>query len=357
MTHTSPFSIRGALALLLSFCTWCATAQLRFEAPRHDFGTVVWQSPVTATFHFTNVGSQPLTIRDVRPDCGCTVVNWPRTSIAPGAEGIITATFDAALLGHFEKQMAVTVSDADKDIWLTISGDVVMKLIDISSRFPCRVGDLYLDADNIEFDDVQRGDIPQKALTVYNGGRQSIEPSLMHLPKYLTVTADPAVLRPGRTGRLLFTLNSNLLHNYGLTQTSVYLSRFSGDRVHRDNEIGVSATLLPPVAVNVDIAHAPQATLDSTLLHMGSLSRKKKLKAVVNLTNTGHADLHVSALQVYNPGLSVSLSKRHLKPGESAKLRIAVSAMSNTFKGRRRVLLITNDPAHPKIVIDLLVAK
>ncbi len=357
MNHLPLSPIRGALTLLLSLCACCAAAQLRFEAPRYDFGTVVWQTPVTATFHFTNVGSQPLTIRDVRPDCGCTVVNWPRMPIAPGGEGTVTATYDAALLGHFEKQIAVTVSHTEGNIWLTVSGDVVMKRIDISGRFPCRVGDLYLDADNIEFDDVQRGDIPQKALTIYNGGRQSIEPALMHLPKYLTVTADPAVLRPGRTGRLLFTLNSNLLRNYGLTQTSVYLSRFSGDRVHRDNEIGVSATLLPPIDADADMAHAPVATLDSTLLHMGSLSRKKKLKAVVNLTNTGLADLDVSALQVYNPGLSVSLSKRRLKPGESAKIRIAVSTQSNTFKGRRRVLLITNDPVHPKIVIDLLVAK
>lgn len=67
----------------------------------------------------------------------------------------------------------------------------------------------------------------------------------MHLPKYLTAQADPAVIRPGRVGRILLTLNSNELHTMGLTQTSIYLSRFMGDRVSKETEINVSATLLP----------------------------------------------------------------------------------------------------------------
>ena len=31
--------------------------------------------------------------------------------------------------------------------------------------------------------------------------------------------------------------------------------------------------------------------------------------------------------------------------------------MSDKFKGRRRILLITNDPEHAKVVIDVIVKK
>ena len=69
----------------------------------------------------------------------------------------------------------------------------------------------------------------------------------MHLPKYLTAVADPDVIRPGRMGRMLITLNSDELPAMGLTQTSIYPSRFMGDRVSKETEINVSATLLPRI--------------------------------------------------------------------------------------------------------------
>ena len=89
---------------------------------------------------------------------------------------------------------------------------------------------------------------------------------------------------------------------------------------------------------------------------MGDLALKKELKREVILTNTGTASLEVLALQVYNPGLRVSLNKSTLKPGESAKIKIKARRFKGIRKGRRRVLLITNDPVRPMIVIDLSIA-
>lgn len=333
-------------------------AQAQFNNIRHDFGTIIWQTPVSAEFTVTNQGDSPMTILSVRPDCGCTSAEWTQTPIAPGAKGKISITYDAALLGHFEKQIAVQISHSEKETRLILSGDVVMERKDNAARYPYRIGDIYIDSDNMEFDDVYRGDMPQKALQVYNSGRQSYEPELMHLPKYLTCVSEPQVIRPGRTGRILITLNSNQLRNYGLTQTSIYLSRFQGDRVNSENEIGISATLLPePVSSENVMANAPKAQLDSTVLHLGSLGGKKQLKRTVTLTNAGKSTLEINTLQVYNPGIRASLAKRTLQPGESTKLKIAVHSTSHTFKGRRRVLIITNDPANPKIVVDIHVKK
>ena len=41
------------------------------------------------------------------------------------------------------------------------------------------------------------------------------------------------------------TLNSDLLHDYGLTQTTVYLAQNLGDKVRQRQRIAVSAVLLP----------------------------------------------------------------------------------------------------------------
>ena len=176
----------------------------------------------------------------------------------------------------------------------------------------------------------------------------------MHLPAYLTLKAEPETVRPGRTGWLTFTLNSEKLRSYGLTQTNIYMSRYSGDRVSRDNEIYVSATLLPEIVASATGA-MPCAQLDSTLLTVRFEAKQKRVKREVYLTNTGTANLEVSAVQVYNPGLGVSLGKRTLEPGEKTKLKITVSNTASTSKGRRRVLLITNAPKQPKLLIDVMI--
>ncbi len=352
---------RYIIALILSVAaTIAATAQqVRFDNIRHEFGSVIWHTPCQVSFKIYNDGTAPLTLTDVETDCGCTVAQWSREPIAPGAAGVITATFDAELLGHFEKQVLVFTDAAEEPYTLTLSGDVVRERKGEAENFPYHIGDIYLDTDNVEFDNVRKGDMPVKVINVFNAGRLSLEPELMHLPKYLTATADPQVIRPGRTGRLYLTLNSELLRSYGLTQTNVYVSRFPGDRVNRNNEVFVSITLLPEQTYNTEsqLAIAPRATLDSLSIDMGRIGNKKKLSREVTLTNTGRSPLKVTALQVYNPGLGVSLNKRTLEPGESAKIKIKVSRDADHFKGRRRVLLITNDPVNPKIIIDITVKK
>ena len=47
-------------------------------------------------FKATNTSAQPVTITEVQPSCGCTVVDLPRTPwvLAPGASGSLTATVE-----------------------------------------------------------------------------------------------------------------------------------------------------------------------------------------------------------------------------------------------------------------------
>ncbi len=354
---------RILITLLLGLAAGTAvrlTAQpvATFDVLRHDFGSLLWKVGGRTTFKVTNTGDENLTIQDVHPDCGCTVAAWTRDPLRPGATGEIYVEYDAELLGRFRKLLAVKTNASDQPVWLTVSGDVVMEKKEYSGDYPYRIGDIYLSSDNIEFDDVNRGDMPVKVLRVFNNSKKSYSPELMHLPRYLSAKADPETVRPGRVGNIYVSLNSELLRTMGLTQTHIYLSRFPGDRVNKENEIYVSATILPQNEWTAEqLAAAPTATLDSLSLDLGDMAGKKKVRGYITISNTGKSPLVISALQVYNPGLSVSLNKRRIKPGQSDKLKITVNANSHYFKGRRRVLLITNDPQNQKIVIDVTVKK
>ena len=55
----------------------------------------------------------------------------------------------------------------------------------------------------------------------------------------------PDTLRRKQAGTLMLTLDTDKLTHLGLTQTSVFLSRYMGDKVSEENEIPLTATLLP----------------------------------------------------------------------------------------------------------------
>ena len=63
-------------------------------------------------FRFTNTGNKPLFIVDATPGCGCTVADYPKEAIAPGSEGVITASFDTkkGSVGEFRKNIHVTTN-------------------------------------------------------------------------------------------------------------------------------------------------------------------------------------------------------------------------------------------------------
>ena len=344
--------------ILTSIAEVIAQPQLQFDNTTQELGTIIWHAPRTATFKVTNKGTRDLLITNVRTDCGCTNAEWTTTPIGPGASGFVKATYDAEMLGHFNKGLAVYTNLNEQPYYLKLMGVVSMSSNEATSEYPYKVGEYYLSTDDVEFDDVNHGDTPTFVLSIMNSSKKSYRPELMHLPKYLTAHADPEVIRPGRVGRILLTLNSSELHNMGLTQTSIYLSRFMGDRVSKETEINVSATLLPDfIDTPSSQALAPIAQLDSTHITLGPLGKKKKASGQLILKNSGKTPLIISALQVYNPGISVSLNKRRIDPGESEKLKITVNANTSYFKGRRRILLITNDPDHPKTVIDVIIKK
>lgn len=346
--------ILSAIALSFSLVApLAAQTEVVFKEPVQDAGEILWQQPRRFSFTFTNKTTRSIRIQEVLPDCGCTVATWTEGTIQPGAEGAVQAVFDAELLGHFRKQVAVLLDGSEAPVYLTLSGKVVAEKTEDPTTYSYTVGHLLVNTDNIEFDDVNRGDRPTKSIYIYNSGQETYRPQLMHLPKYLTAMAIPAEIRPGRKGEIVLTLDSRELPNMGLNQTSIYLSRRAGDRVGKDNELNVSVTLLPQFGnLPKQMEYAPVARIDS-VLDLTAQAGKTKAKGELTLTNAGKTVLEVQTLQVYNPGVSVSLGKRRLAAGESTKLKVNVDRTA-AFKGRHRILLITNDPRRSKTVIDVL---
>ena len=326
---------------------------------KHDvvnLGELTYQQPRTATFELTNSGTTPLQLTSVKPSCGCTSVEWPNLPIAPGQSAKITATYDANMLGYFQKEIEVYTNASTEPIYLTLQGRVVATATNVEGDFPVDMGDVRLSTNAITFDNVNRGDRPEAHLYVLNNTRTSIKPELMHLPSYLTATYQPETLAGGRVGRITLRLNSERMKNYGFNETTVYLSRKTGDKVTPDNAITVTTVLLPNFShlSENELKTAPLIVLSADTLDFSNPAGKKSVTQTLTIGNAGEKPLTISSVQLEGRAINVSLSNRIIKPRKRAKLKVTLLVDHvRASDPEPHILLITNDPTHPKVTINI----
>jgi hypothetical protein len=99
--------------------------EIWFKELMHDYGQIEEDSDGTWSFAFKNLGENAIVINRVRSTCGCTVPDWPREPIEPGASGEITVKYNTATTGTFLKSVLVYSSAANSPVKLQIKGKVI----------------------------------------------------------------------------------------------------------------------------------------------------------------------------------------------------------------------------------------
>lgn len=348
---------RNKIILLLTALAFTMTAgaqRLTTQTKVIDLGQVLYDNPVTAVFEMKNKSSRQVLIEKIETACGCTTVETDDMLIAGGKSFSLRTTYDARMLGHFYKQLWVYEQGVKQPMELVLKGVVVSELQDFSGSYPYTIGQILSDSREIEFDDVNRGQSPTQEIHIFNNTGETIQPVVMHLPAYLSAEVSPTRIAANKGGTVTFTLHSDKLRDMGLSQTSVFLGKYPGDKVAIDKEITTSVVLLPSFEGIVQEQYAPHAELSQTTMSLSSMTGKPtKLKGEITIHNTGQVALNIRSLQMFTSGLRVSLPKQSIEPGEQVKLKVQANREELKGKHRPRILMITNDPKNPKIVIEI----
>jgi uncharacterized protein DUF1573 len=98
---------------------------IKFKEMTHDFGKIKQGVPVTFDFAFTNTSDAPVIIESATPSCGCTTPVKPEGAIGQGKNDKITAGFNAAVAGPFNKSITVKVAGIDLPLQIKITGEVL----------------------------------------------------------------------------------------------------------------------------------------------------------------------------------------------------------------------------------------
>jgi hypothetical protein len=98
---------------------------IKFKELTYDFGKIKQSTPVTHDFAFTNSSDAPVVIESAVASCGCTTPTKPEAPVAKGQDNKITAGFNAAAPGPFNKTITVKVAGIDQPLQLRITGEVL----------------------------------------------------------------------------------------------------------------------------------------------------------------------------------------------------------------------------------------
>ena len=98
---------------------------VKFKELTFNFGKIKQGVPVTHDFVFENISSNAVIVETANASCGCTTPTWPKPPVLKGKADKITAGFNAAAPGPFNKSIYVKFAGTDAPLELKISGEVV----------------------------------------------------------------------------------------------------------------------------------------------------------------------------------------------------------------------------------------
>lgn len=345
--------ITAALALTAAMAAANGPA-VEWLSTTHNFGAFDEDmGPVSCRFGYTNTGDEPLAVTAVHASCGCTTPRYDVEPLAPGDTAYITVTYDpTGRPGSFSKTVAVMTNTEPQRSRLVIKGVVIGAANSIRSRYPHNAGVMKMRENTLMAGEVVKGHLGRAMAEGYNRSTDSIAPSVEGLPPYLSVSVIPPKAGPGEQVRFQFFLDSSKCPLYGLVSDSLTITPRPGDEpftLHLTAMIEQDFSRLS----DKQRAEAPQIAIDNATADFGRIDRNGgMLSRSVKVANRGKRAMTIHRVYTADRGISVSVDRRKVKPGQEATVTVSVDPTQLTgamLNGR--ITVITDSPSTPTAAI------
>jgi hypothetical protein len=98
---------------------------IKMNMEKHDFGKIKQGAPVTTFFVITNTSDKPIFIENATAGCGCTTPEYSKEPIAPKSTSKVKVGYNAAAMGHFDKDVSIKIAGFSEPKVIKITGEVV----------------------------------------------------------------------------------------------------------------------------------------------------------------------------------------------------------------------------------------
>jgi hypothetical protein len=351
---------RITLTFIASLLILFASAQqkepfLVFDSESFDFGKIQEEGgQATHKYIFTNTGSLPLVIKEVKPSCGCTTPDWTREPIMPGNKGFVAAIYNpAGRPGPFTKTVTVTSNATNNPVTLKFTGTVTPKAKRPEDTYPIILDSVRLTSNFVYFDSIYLGEVKTKKIDIWNIRKSASVISLPNVPKHIKITIKPsATLKPDEKGFIEIIYYTKDKNDWGYVFDNIQF--VVNEKPNANNRITVSADIKEDFAklTEKQIANAPVISVKENSYDFGTVKKGDAVKHDFEITNTGKSELIIRKISASCGCTLAELQSKVIKPGETTKV-IATLNTASKAKGdvATTISLVTNDPKNSKVIL------
>ncbi|MFM8357529.1 MAG: DUF1573 domain-containing protein [Verrucomicrobiota bacterium] len=298
--------------------------KIQFATPVHDFGRTKAGGTIRHDFIFTNTGTAPLILSDVRPGCGCTTAGTWDKEVAPGKTGTIPIQLSTAGMGgSIAKVVTVTSNDPQTPtVTLQIKG-TAWKSVDINPA------SAYFT-------------IPRESATNQTKSIRIVnnldEPLTLSEPKSTNQNFQVALntVKPGKEYELLITAVAPFTGSMAQSPITVKTSS------KEDPELNIRALAM----IQETLMVAPSQ------LYLPPSIATNLANPTVTVRNTGTRPVRLSEAEINIPGAKVAL--KEIQPGRVFTLALEVPAGFAPAPGQRFEMKVKSDhPSYPSLTVPV----
>lgn len=327
-------------AAFLSAVAMAQKPAIQFAEKVHDFGTVAEETgAISHVFEFSNIGDAPLSLKSVQASCGCTTPQWSRESIAPGAKGSITVTYNTkGRPGGFSKTVTVS-SNAERQV-LTIKGNVTPKAQSVEKAYPTKVNDsIRLKSDRIKFGNINAGEKSMQKVAIANTSTEMLPITFAKLPSYISI--DTLSLKEKERGNITIYFDASKTKSWGNVKEDIFYTIGNGKKLAK-HKLSIEATIIEKFTEE-QRKNAAVAEFENKV-NAGKIAQGSKKKVTVSVKNTGKTPLLVRSVENNFSELTVKAPKK-IAPGKSAEVSIEINTADlKPSSYSKFITLQLNDP-------------
>lgn len=324
----------------------------------HNFGDIMLDSgPVSCTFTFKNIGSQPVVIYSAVTTCGCTKAEWTKEPIMPGKTGTVSATYSNDEGAYpFDKNMTVYLSDPKKPVILKMKGVSVAKKVPLDQTYTVRYGPLGLRESYIQCGNMEQGGMKSGSVTIANISGSPANIKFENISDFLDIRVTPNPIPAGKTAEMAFTVtaDSSLWGKNDYKVTPVI-----NGKKYRNAEGSQEITIWANTKENFDNLTEDQKSsgarpdFKASTYTFGKMKAGGTVNAEFSFKNVGKTDFKVYKADADAKNWSHS-EIPVVKPGENSTFKVTLDTTGMPL-GETLVIvtLTTNSPLRP--IVNLFI--
>ncbi|MBE9466823.1 MAG: DUF1573 domain-containing protein [Bacteroidetes bacterium] len=330
-------------------------AAISFETTNHNFGKIKeLGGKATFKFGFTNTGSEPLVIEQVRASCGCTSTDWTKQPISAGGKGYVAVSYNPKHRpGKFSKSVTVTTNSERKTMRLRISGEVIPKPRTVEDDFPYLMGKLRLKTNHVAFMRIVNSEIKIKEDSIINTSSELMKVTFKNVPSYLKLEVKPKTLKPKEKGVVKVTYDATVRNDWGFLIDRVEVL-VNGVKVSK-NRMSISSTVEEDFSklTEKQLKNAPSMKFEERVFNFGKINQGEKVEHIFKFKNEGKSDLIIHKTRASCGCTAINMNKTTIKKGEESSIKVVFNSRGKRNQQNKTITIISNDPKHASTVLKV----